>query len=77
MKANSQSSPVDSVKYRKGDWIKYHYTINGPEAAEYLESSIDYQRYIDKQIKPIADGILTFVNDSFDKVMAQQYSLFD
>jgi DNA polymerase elongation subunit (family B) len=31
---------------------------------------IDYGHYIDKQIRPIADSVLTLVGTSFDEVMA-------
>ncbi len=35
--------------------IEYVMTVNGPEPVQKLSSSIDYDHYIDKQIKPIAD----------------------
>ncbi len=31
------------------------------EPKEYLKSGIDYQHYIDKQIKPAAEAILPFI----------------
>ncbi len=39
-------------------------------------SPIDYQHYIDRQIEPVADGILHFLNDSFNRITADQLALF-
>jgi len=35
---------------------------------EKLTSNIDYDHYIDKQIKPIADQVLVFFNQNFEDV---------
>jgi DNA polymerase-2 len=51
-------------------------TINGPEPIEYLFSQIDYEHYVDKQIKPIAEGILPFINLCFEEMTSQQMGLF-
>lgn len=63
-------------KYHRKGWIKYIQTINGPEPLEFRESPIDYQHYVDKQIKPIADGILPFINQSFEEMTSAQLGLF-
>lgn len=60
----------------KGDTIEYRITLNGPEPIAYQPSGIDYQHYIDKQLKPIADSILCFLGDSFDNVIKKQMRLF-
>lgn len=57
-------------------WISYLITLNGPEPVEILQSSIDYQHYIDRQLQPVADGILYFVNESFEQISADQMMLF-
>ncbi len=59
----------------RGDTIEYLLTLNGPEPVECRQSQIDYQHYIDKQLKPIADSILFFVDDSFDDIVNQQMGL--
>ena len=51
-------------------------TVNGPEPIEYLISQIDYEHYVDKQIKPIAEGILPFIGSSFEDMTSQQMGLF-
>lgn len=69
---------------RRGDWISYLITTNGPEpVGQYevdmslLQSSIDYDHYIDKQLTPVADSILHFLNESLNALVDQQLSLFN
>lgn len=68
---------------RRGDWISYLITTNGPEPVGRYEidlalrqSPIDYQHYIDKQLTPVADSILHFLNESLNQLVDQQLSLF-
>ncbi len=68
---------------RRGDWISYVLTTNGPEPLGRYEvdmalrqSPIDYQYYIDKQLTPVADSILHFLNESLTQLVDQQLSLF-
>ncbi|MEN0039171.1 MAG: DNA polymerase II [Cellvibrio sp.] len=68
---------------RRGDWISYVITTNGPEPVgsdeirmEMRLSPIDYQHYIDKQLTPVADSILHFLNESLNQLVDQQLSLF-
>ncbi|MFT5259868.1 MAG: DNA polymerase-2 [Gammaproteobacteria bacterium] len=65
-----------SIKYQNKGWISYVMTLNGPEPLEYLSSAIDYDYYIDRQLKPVADGILPFVGLDFDSLVSTQTSLF-
>lgn len=64
------------LRYQHKTWISYVLTLNGPEAIEHQHSPFDYQHYIDKQLKPIADGILPFIGQSFDQITDQQLGLF-
>lgn len=59
--------------------IDYVITKNGPEPIENQKSEIDYEHYIDKQIKPLADSILCFFDIDFDDIIAksQQRNLSD
>jgi DNA polymerase-2 len=59
--------------------IEYYITVNGPEPVQKLKSKIDYDHYIEKQLKPIADSILVFFNQAFDDVVSgkRQKSLFE
>ncbi len=64
------------LQYQNKGWIKYVLTINGPEPVEYQESRLDYEHYIEKQIKPIAEGILPFVGLKFEQIASSQLGLF-
>ncbi|MFT6913849.1 MAG: DNA polymerase-2 [Motiliproteus sp.] len=64
------------LKYQHRGTIAYLITSQGPEPLEYLLSPIDYEHYIDKQIRPIADAILPFVGLSFDSLTGTQMGLF-
>jgi DNA polymerase-2 len=58
--------------------ISYLITIEGPEPVEKLKHKLDYEHYIDKQIKPIADTILFVYGKNFDDILknSTQSSLF-
>ncbi|OZG72831.1 DNA polymerase II [Hahella sp. CCB-MM4] len=62
--------------YRRGDWVEYVMTLNGPEALSYRQSSLDYDLYIDRQIAPIVDGICHFLGTSFEEIASPQIGLF-
>ncbi len=62
--------------YRRGDWVEYVMTVNGPEALSYRQSSLDYDLYIDRQIAPIVDGICHFLGTSFEEIASPQIGLF-
>ncbi|MCF7900933.1 hypothetical protein K9L67_01775 [Candidatus Woesearchaeota archaeon] len=59
--------------------IDYVLTVDGPEPIQKIEHSIDYDHYIDKQIKPIAESVLGFFDQDFDNVLknSEQKNLFD
>jgi DNA polymerase-2 len=65
-----------TLRYQHKSWISYVITVNGPQPIEYLSSKIDYDHYVDKQIKPIAEGILPFIGLSFEDMTSQQMGLF-
>ncbi|XOV80264.1 MAG: DNA polymerase II [Aestuariibacter sp.] len=64
------------LQYQNKGWIKYVITVNGPEAIEYQQSPLDHQHYVEKQLRPVADAILPFVNLSFEQVTSAQLGLF-
>lgn len=59
-----------------GMHIEYLITVNGPEPLRFSNSPIDYQHYLDRQIAPIADTILVFLDADFESFSAPQYKLF-
>ncbi|WP_370977926.1 DNA polymerase II [Agaribacterium sp. ZY112] len=64
------------LRYQNKGWISYVQTVNGPQALEHQQGLIDYQHYIDKQLRPVADGILPFIGLSFDELAEAQLGLF-
>ncbi|CAG8868763.1 DNA polymerase II [Pseudomonas fluorescens] len=63
-------------QYQRGGWIRYVMTTSGPEPLENRQSPIDYDHYLSRQLKPIADAILPFVEDDFTALLSRQISLF-
>ena len=59
--------------------IEYYLTTDGPEPIQALKHKIDYNHYLDKQIKPIANTVLELYGLSFSEVTEdkKQTSLFD
>lgn len=63
-------------QYQNGGWISYLITLAGPEPLEVRRTAIDYDHYVTRQLQPIADAILPFVNDSFSALIDEQLGLF-
>jgi DNA polymerase-2 len=62
---------------RRGDWIEYVITLNGPETVECQESPLDYEHYLTKQLMPVADSILYFLQESMQAILETQLTLFE
>jgi DNA polymerase II len=60
----------------RGAWVDYVITGAGAEPAEAALSPLDYQHYVDRQLEPVADGILGFVGTSFRTLVDAQIDLF-
>ena len=60
----------------RGDWVEYVITNSGAEPAEKPLAPLDYQHYVDRQLAPVADGILGFVCTSFSALTDKQIGLF-
>ena len=58
--------------------IDYVITTEGPEPIQKVEHTLDYDHYIEKQIKPIADSVLLFFDQDFDDLISgsKQKNLF-
>ena len=63
-------------QYQRGGWIRYVISVNGPEPLEVRQSPIDYDHYVTRQLQPVADAILPFVNDDFGTLVGGQMGLF-
>jgi len=60
----------------RGSWVEYVITTGGAEPAEKPLAPLDYQHYVDRQLEPVADGILGFVGTSFSTLVDKQITLF-
>jgi len=57
--------------------VYYVITKRGPVPVELKHTDIDYDHYIEKQIKPIADSVLILLGESFDSIVqSDQLSFF-
>ncbi|CEL30310.1 DNA polymerase II [Pseudomonas fluorescens] len=63
-------------QYQNGGWISYVITLAGPEPLEVRRSTINYDHYITRQLQPVADAILPFVDDDFSTLIGGQLGLF-
>ncbi len=63
-------------QYQNGGWISYVISVNGPEPLEVRQAPIDYDHYVTRQLQPVADAILPFVNDDFGTLVGGQMGLF-
>ncbi|MCR9107186.1 MAG: DNA polymerase II [Gammaproteobacteria bacterium] len=60
----------------RGDWVEYVVTVAGAAPAADPGAPLDYQHYVDRQLAPVADGILSLFETSFAELTDQQISLF-
>ncbi|MEP8673925.1 DNA polymerase II [Enterobacter hormaechei] len=63
-------------QYQNRGTIKYVWTTNGPEPVDYQQSPLDYDHYLTRQLQPVAEGILPFINDDFATLVTGQLGLF-
>jgi DNA polymerase-2 len=64
------------LQYQNGGTIAYVMTTAGPQPLEAVTAPIDYAHYIERQLQPIADAILPFVDDDFTLLTSPQQTLF-
>ncbi|MFD2166811.1 DNA polymerase II [Thalassotalea euphylliae] len=63
-------------KYQNKGYIEYVITTAGPQAIEVQNAPLDYDLYIERQLKSVADAILPFIQLSFDDIVDDQLNLF-
>ena len=66
------------LETQESDTIEYLITTDGPEPIQNKKHAIDYEHYVQKQIKPLADQILGFYNIKFEEIIkgTRQTTLF-
>ncbi|TCV99129.1 DNA polymerase II [Biostraticola tofi] len=63
-------------QYQNGGWISYMITTAGPQPLESRHADPDYDHYLNKQLQPVADAILPFLQDDFTTLISGQLGLF-
>ncbi|MEM9692522.1 MAG: DNA polymerase II [Myxococcota bacterium] len=56
--------------------VRYVMTHRGPEPVAMREGPIDYHHYLERQLAPAAEGILSAIGESFDHLVGDQLGLF-
>lgn len=62
--------------YQNGGKIRYVIATSGPEPLEARITPLDYDHYLTKQLQPVAEGILPFLEDDFAALVTGQLGLF-
>lgn len=63
-------------KVSRGQTIRYYMTVNGPEPIECHHSRLDYDHYIERQLKPALDALLSVKGRTFEQLVGLQIGLF-
>ena len=63
-------------RYRSKSWVEYVMTVAGAQTRECQRERFDYDHYLEKQLTPIADTILTAIGSSMAQITDQQQALF-
>jgi DNA polymerase-2 len=61
---------------RPGRWVRYVITSGGPEPVRDHIPKPDYQHYRERQLAPAANGILHFLDTSFESITDAQLEFF-
>ena len=67
----------DAFSKNQSRKIQYVMTAFGAEPIENISSQPDYNHYIDKQLAPVADSILHFLDTSFAQITDRQMNVFE
>ncbi|NIM01006.1 MAG: DNA polymerase II, partial [Acidobacteria bacterium] len=55
--------------------VRYFITVNGPEPAAHRDSPIDYEHYVQRQVRGIAEPVLGILGLEFDQVIGDDTQL--
>ncbi|SHH28047.1 DNA polymerase II [Ferrimonas marina] len=64
------------TRYRRGSRIAYVITALGAEPLESARGKLDYEHYVEKQIRPVAEPVLAAINSDFEQLDGGQIGLF-
>jgi DNA polymerase-2 len=55
--------------------VEYVMTLDGPEPAAERTSPIDHEHYVQKQVRPVAEPVLTLLGQDFDRAVGDDSQL--
>jgi DNA polymerase-2 len=61
---------------KPGRWVRYVITATGPEPVRDSIPKPDYEHYRERQLAPAANGILHFLDTSFETITDAQLAIF-
>ena len=64
------------LQYQNKGTIAYVITLHGPQPVDYQTAPLDYDHYLTRQLQPVAEGILPFIDDDFATLLTGQLGLF-
>ncbi len=68
---------LDEAGIAHGRDVEYYMTPSGPVPVQLRPEELDYNHYLDKQIRPLADGVLFALELTFDGIIqGEQLDLF-
>ncbi len=81
VKAAKQADEINAnqgfpLRYQSNTSIAYVITLQGPQTIEHKHAPLDYDHYVEKQIKPIAESILPHIGLDFEHIVNDQLTLF-
>ncbi|QPG06116.1 DNA polymerase II [Salinimonas marina] len=77
MRAEEKNSAAGNTpQFQRRTSVEYVMTHAGPQTLTYWDSPLDYEHYIEKQIRPIAESILPSIGLCFDSLIKPQLGLF-
>ncbi len=56
--------------------VRYYITTEGPQPVEKLRAPLDYEHYIEAQLRPVADAIIEWIDLDFEDIITGQQDLF-
>ncbi|MBY6094716.1 DNA polymerase II [Ferrimonas balearica] len=66
----------NDVVYRKGSRIRYLIGQSGPYPVGLGETNINYEHYVEKQLQPVAEPVLSVLGRAFSELDGDQLGLF-
>ncbi|MBT6274712.1 MAG: DNA polymerase II, partial [Chromatiales bacterium] len=61
---------------QRSGWVRYVITLNGPRLTSDIDAPLDYEHYKERQLAPVADGVLQFLGTSFGALTDRQLAIF-